>query len=76
MANTLNLALKERADNDEATTKHPKDFNAANLNKYSHAPLIKRIMYAVQTREREKCDVLFGHYEGKEMRGFFKEAKG
>ena len=76
VANTLNLALKERADNSEATTKQPKSFDPANLEKFSHASLIKRIMYAVQTREREKCDVLFGHYEGKGMRGFFKEAKG
>ena len=59
VANTLELALLQRSKHDEETTTLPRPFNKCWTNQYSYDGLIRRIMQAVQTREREYCYVTF-----------------
>lgn len=72
--NTLKLCLKEREDHDEQTTMYPKFFSASNTESYSHDNLIRRILYAVQGRERELGYVFF-HYDPDDTADFTREAE-
>lgn len=63
----------ERTKHDEETTILPRPFNKCWTDQYSYDGLIRRIMQAVQTREREYCYVYFIY--AKEKDEYYEEAE-
>lgn len=65
VANTLQLCMLEREKHGEATTTLPRGLTTRYTKDCSYTLLIRRILQAVQSREREHCNVYFVNAGGK-----------